>query len=77
MPLGALGLLRGSFFLSLAAKLRGGFVTLLINIIDDHDAQKHSPGGLPATQLQLMVLDDTRTTYWSRHLSLVTNGQKA
>ena len=24
-----------------------------------------------------MVLDDTRTTYWSRHLSLVTNGQKA
>ena len=32
---------------------------------------------LPATQLQLMVLDDARTTYWSRRLSLVTNGQKA
>ena len=73
----ALDLLQIPGCLRLAAKLRGGSAKLQINIIVDSVAQKHSPAVLPSNQLQLMVLDDARTTYWSRRLSLVTNGQKA
>ena len=75
--LGELVLLQSLGCLRLGAKLGGGSVKLQINTIVDLDAQKHTPGVLPASQLQLMVLDHARTTDCSKSLSWVTNDQKA
>ena len=73
----ALILLQSLGCLQLGAKLRGGSVKLQVNIIDDHDAQKHGPEVLPSTQLLGVVIDDARSTHWSKPVIWATNGQKA